>query len=92
MRSRILPCADSPHNSSSGKYRIYVYDGNRQLDIIPYTKIEKGFLNNFFKIYTNDFIPHKYHVDIKVNDGREIRFFENVLSFEIISDVTERYE
>ena len=77
---------------STGEYRIYVYDGNRQLDIIPYTKIEKGFLNNFFKIYTNDFIPHKYHVDIKVNDGREIRFFENVLSFEIISDVTERYE
>lgn len=77
---------------STGEYRIYVYDGNRQIDIIPYTKIEKGFLNNFFKIYTQDFIPHKYHIDIKVNDGRETRFFENVLSFEIISDVTERYE
>lgn len=77
---------------STGEYRIYVYDGNRQLDVIPYTKIEKGFLNNFFKIYTNDFIPNKYHIDIKVNDGREIRFFENVLSFEIVSDVTERYE
>ena len=77
---------------STGEYRIYVYDGNRQLDVIPYTKIEKGFLDNFFKIYTNDFIPNKYHIDIKVNDGREIRFFENVLSFEIVSDVTERYE
>lgn len=77
---------------SSGEYRIYVYDGNRQLEIIPYTKIEKGFLNNFFKIYTQDFIPNKYHIDIKVSDGIEIRFFENVLSFEIVSDVTERYE
>jgi len=77
---------------SNGEYRIYVYDGNRQLEVIPYTKIEKGFLDNYFKIYTNDFIPNKYHVDIKVSDGREIRFFENVLSFEIISDITERYE
>ena len=77
---------------SSGEYRIYVYDGPRQIEIIPYTKIEKGFLNNFFKIYTQDFIPHKYHIDIKVSDGRETRFFENVLSFEIVSDVTERYE
>jgi len=77
---------------SNAEYRIYVYDGARQLEVVPYTKIEKCFLNNFFKIYTQDFIPNKYHIDIKVNDGREIRFFENVLSFEIISDVTERYE
>lgn len=78
--------------TSHAEYRIYVYDGNRQLDVIPYTKIEKGFLNNYFKIYTQDFIPHKYHIDIKVSDGRETMFFENVLSFEIVSDVTERYE
>lgn len=78
--------------TSTAEYRIYVYDGNRQLDVIPYTKIEKGFLNNYFKIYTQDFIPHKYHIDIKVSDGRETRFFENVLSFEIVSNVTERYE
>ena len=78
--------------TSKAEYRIYVYDGSRQLEVIPYTKIEKGFLNNFFKIYTDDFIPHKYHIDIKVSDGRETRFFENVLSFEIVSDVTERYE
>ena len=77
---------------SGAEYRIYVFDGNRQLDVIPYQKIEKSFLNNFFKIYTEDFIPNKYHIDIKVNDGREIRYFKNVLSFEIISDVTERYE
>lgn len=78
--------------TSNGEYRIYVYDGNRQLDVIPYTKIEKGFLNNYFKIYTEDFIPNKYYIDIKINDGNEVRFFENVLSFEIVSDVTERYE
>lgn len=78
--------------TSTAEYRMYVNDGTRQIEVIPYTKIEKAFLHNFFKINTSDFIPNKYHVDIKVNDGRETRFFENVLSFEIVSDVTERYE
>lgn len=77
---------------SGAEYRIYVFDGNRQLDVIPYTKIEKTYLNNYFKVYTEDLIPHKYYIDIKVNDGREIRIFEKLLMFEIINDVTEKYE
>jgi hypothetical protein len=77
---------------SNAEYRIYVLDGVKELDIIPYTKVEKSYLNNFFKVYTEDLIPNKYYVDIKVNDGREIRVFEKILMFEIVSDVTERYE
>lgn len=77
---------------SGAEYRLYVMDGPRELTVIPYTKIEKSFLNNFFKVYTEDLIPQKYYIDIKVNDGREIRYFEKVLDFEIVSDVTERYE
>ena len=77
---------------SGAEYRMYVMDGTRELDVIPYTKVEKSFLNNYFMVYTEDLIPNKYYVDIKVKDGREIRVFEKILMFEIVSDVTERYE
>lgn len=76
----------------SAEYRLYIKDGNRELTVIDYHPIDKNFLNNFFLIYTADLVPHEYFVDIKVNLGREIKYFKKVLRFTVVSDVTERYE
>ena len=73
-------------------YRLYVKDGNRELDIIKYQPIEKAFLNNFFVLYTEDLIPNQYFVDIKVQCGREIRYFKEALRFKVVSNITERYQ
>lgn len=78
--------------TSHAEYRLYVKDGNRELDVINYTSIEKTFLNDFFIVYASDLIPNTYYVDIRVNDGREVRYFKNVLKFNVISNITERYE
>lgn len=74
------------------EYRLYVKDGNREVDVINYEPIEKGFLNNYFMIYGTDLIPNKYYVDIKMNTGREIRYFKEALRFSVVSNVTERYQ
>jgi hypothetical protein len=76
----------------SAEYRLYVKDGNREFEVIPYHPIEKTFLYNFFVIYTEDLIPNQYYVDIKVNLGRETKFYKKALRFKIVNDVTERYE
>ena len=73
-------------------YRLYVKDGDRELDIIKYQPIEKAFLNNFFVLYTEDLIPNQYFVDIKVQCGREIRYFKEALRFKVVSNITERYQ
>lgn len=80
------------HLTPKAEYRIYVKDGVRELDVINYTKVEKAFLENFFNIHTDDLIPNTYYVDIRVNSGKELIYFKNVLKFNIISNVTERYE
>lgn len=77
---------------SNAEYRLYIKDGNREVDVIEYTPIEMAYLNNFFLIFAEDLIPHQYFVDIKVNDGREIRYYKEVLRFNVVSDVTERYQ
>ena len=77
---------------SNAEYRLYIKDGNREVDVIEYTPIEMAYLNNFFLIFAEDLIPHQYFVDIKVNDGREIRYYKEVLRFNVVSNVTERYE
>ena len=75
-----------------GEYRIYVKDGNRELTVFDYQPIEKGFLKNFFVIFTEDLIPNEYFVDIRVKSGRELKYYKEVLRFRVVSDVTERYE
>jgi hypothetical protein len=79
------------HNITSAEYRIYVKDGEREIDVIKYSPIEKTFLNNYFIIYGQDLIPNKYYVDIKYNIGRNVKYAKNILQFNVVSDVTERY-
>lgn len=76
----------------SAEYRLYVKDGNREITVIDYQPIEKAFLNNFFLIYTEDLIPNKYHIDIRMKLGREVKYFKDALVFKVVSDVTERYQ
>lgn len=77
---------------NSGDYRLYIKDGNREIDVIPYTPIEKSFLNNFFIVNTSDLIPNEYYVDIRTSIGREMKHYKNVLRFTVVSNVTERYQ
>ena len=75
----------------NAEYKVYVKDGNREIDILKYQPIEKAFLNNFFMIYADDLIPNTYYVDIKIKQGREEKTFKDILHFNIVSNVTERY-
>lgn len=76
----------------SAEYRLYVMDGTREINVIDYQPIEKAYLNNFFMIYTQDLVPNNYFVDVRVRNGKEVKYFRKALRFTIISDVTERYE
>lgn len=76
----------------SAKYRLYTMDGSRELDVLPYQPIEKSYLNNFFIIYTEDLIPGKYFIDIQVKIGRETKYYNRILRFNVVSNVSERYE
>lgn len=85
---------DEKHLVINADYRLYVKDGknNREYDVIEYTPVERGFLNNFFMIYTEDLIPNTYYIDIRLHDGRNVKYFKEVGIFEVISNVTERYQ
>lgn len=76
----------------NAEYRIYVKDGEREIDIFNYQPIEKGFLNYFFIIHTEDLIPNKYFIDIKVKIGRETKYYKEILKFKIVNNVTNRYQ
>lgn len=83
---------DKKYLINSAEYRLYVKDGNREFDVIDYQPIEKSFLNNFFMIYTEDLIPNVYFIDIKINIGRETKYYKEAIRFKIVDNITERYQ
>lgn len=72
-------------------YRLYVMDGVRELDVIKYEAINKTPNYNYFLINTNDLLPNRYYLDVKMESNLEVKHFRKILSFDIVNDITEKY-
>ena len=68
-------------------YRVYVKEGNKELDVFPWHPMEKRFLSNRFYINTNDLIPNKYYIDVKSPN----RTYKGICEFQVVSNITQRY-
>lgn len=73
------------------EYRIYVKDGGREFTIFDYDKLEQSKGNCFFVLYTNDLIPNRYFVDIKVRRGLQEKKFKDVLHFTVANELSPKY-
>lgn len=75
---------------NSSWYRIYVKDGDREVTIVDWDRLLKMDIHSFFTIKTDEYVPTEYHIDIKSDFGDETRIFKNVLTYKIVSDVTDQ--
>lgn len=89
-----IPYTSSQERSVDNmEYRIYVMEGTKEYDVISWAKVEKGYNENYFQVFTEDFIPMRYYVDIRVTNSSEILQHKKVLQFEIVNDVSgDRYK
>lgn len=71
--------------------RLYIKDGTRELDIIPFDKVNKSFVENYYQIDTNMLIPNRYYVDVKFKYNLEMITHHNVLSFDITDNLNNKY-
>jgi hypothetical protein len=67
-------------------YRIYIKEGETQLDYIEWTEVDRTPDGNFFLIDTSWFIPNDYYLEVKIESGQEIRTYEKIFQFEIVSE------
>lgn len=70
-------------------YRLYVMEGLKQYDVIGWTKVERAYNENYFLINTNELIPSRYYLDLRVHRNLELIEHPKVLKFDIINDVTD---
>lgn len=68
-------------------YRIYVKEGDKEINVIDYQKIDRTFLENYFTVDTTDLMPNRYYVDIKYKD----KYFKDILRFNVVNNITNRY-
>lgn len=71
--------------------RLYVKDGTREIDVIEWDKINKAFTENYYMIDTNILIPQRYYVDVKIKYGMNSIVHHDVLSFNIVDDLNNKY-
>ena len=71
------------------EYRVYIKQGLSDIDVIPYTKVERSYLDNYFLIDTRDLVPCRYYVDIRIKHGMEELTHRNMLQFDIEDNRTE---
>lgn len=79
------------HIPSSAWYRIYVKEGNREIDVYPYHPIERKYDEHFFYVDSMELIPNEYHVDIMIPQNGKAKYYENCLEFTVVDNVTNYY-
>lgn len=70
-------------------YRLYVLEGTKQYDIISWQKVERAYNENYILINTNELLPCRYYIDLRVHKNLELINHSKVLEFDIINDVTD---
>jgi hypothetical protein len=71
--------------------RLYVKDGTREIDVIEWDRVNKAFTHNFYVIDTNILIPSRYYVDVRIRYGMNSIVHHDVLTFDIVDDLNNRY-
>ena len=69
------------------KYRIYVRQGNTEVETHPWTNVNRTYNHNYFLINTEDMIPNEYFIDIKVTSNQEVNIYRNIIKFQIVNQL-----
>lgn len=67
-------------------YRIFIKEGETQIEYVEWNEVSRTPDGNFFLIDTSWFIPNDYYMEIKIESGQEIRTYHDIIPFEIVSE------
>lgn len=76
--NKLLPNVDA-------YYRIYVREGQTEVQVQDWTKINRTPNEYYFIFDTRDKIPNEYYVDIKVISSGEINTYKKQIKFQIVN-------
>jgi hypothetical protein len=66
-------------------YRIYVREGQTEVEVQDWTKINRTPNEYYFIFDTRDKIPNEYYIDLKVMSSGEINTYKKQIKFQIVN-------
>jgi hypothetical protein len=66
-------------------YRVYVREGQTEVEVQDWTKINKTPNEYYFMFDTRDKIPNEYYIDLKVTSSGEINTYKKQIKFQIVN-------
>lgn len=77
--------SNQPLNKIEAFYRIYVREGQTEVQVQDWTIINKTPNEYYFIFDTTDKIPNEYFIDIKVNTSGQVDTYKRTLKFQIVN-------
>jgi hypothetical protein len=66
-------------------YRIYVREGQTEVQVQDWTKVNRTPEEYYFIFDTRDKIPNEYYVDIKVKSSGEVNTYKRQIKFQVVN-------
>jgi len=66
-------------------YRVYVREGQTEVEVQGWTKINRTTNEYYFIFDTRDKIPNEYYIDIKVVSSGEVNTYKQQIKFQIVN-------
>jgi hypothetical protein len=67
------------------EYRIYTTQGKEQLEVVPYTRVDKSSNNYSFMVDFSWFIPHHYCMELRIKQNNTEYKSNQVINFRVVS-------
>ncbi len=71
------------------QYRLWVREGNTQVNVIDWQDVNMAYLKNYFLLDTSWMIPNRYYIDIKLTSNQEVKHYTDTMQFEIVNQVDD---
>ncbi len=78
------------YNPSEIFYRIYVKEGNSQIEVIPKTLCDKNINGFFFNLDTSWMLPRKYFLEVSVNHREDQNVINKTVEFTVVENLQFR--
>jgi hypothetical protein len=72
-------------NTIQSYYRVYVKEGQTEVQVQDWTKINRTPNEYYFMFDTRDKLPNEYYIDIKVNTSGEVDIYKKQIKFQIVN-------
>ena len=66
-------------------YRIYVKEGQTEVDVQDWTKVNRSYNQYYFMFDTRDKIPNEYYIDLKVYSDGSADTYKKQIKFQIVN-------